>query len=175
MEEGLSKLGLDFPTLLAQIVNVTIIFALLYLVAWKPLMRMVDRRTEKIKEGAEMAEIMRQKLTNVDQEAAKRIEEAIKHEQSIIEQAKQDAEVIEQKAREKGNYEAEEIKAKARVEIQQERGEAVDKLCSDIINLTVLATEKVLGRPLNEGEHRRIVEQVLRGEIKRLKEGIIIR
>ena len=35
-----------------------------------------------------------------------------------------------------------------------------------------MATERVMGRPLSEEEHRRIVEQVLRGEIKNLKEGI---
>ena len=172
MLEGLANLGINMPTLLAQIVNAALLFVLLYFVAWKPLMRMVDKRAEKIKEGVELAGVMEQKLANVDQEATKRIEEAIKHEQSIIERAEQDAEVIKQKAQEGSKYGAEEFKVNMRAEMQRERGEIIDQLCNDIINLVVLATEKVMGRPLSEEEHRRIVEQVLRGEIKRLKEGI---
>jgi len=171
MLEGLANLGINMPTLLAQIVNAVLLFVLLYFLAWKPLMRMVDKRAEKIKEGVELAEVMKQKLANVDQEATKRIEEAIKHEQSIIEKAEQDAEVIKQKAQEESKYETGELEANVRAEMQQERGEIIDKLCNDIINLVVSATEKVIGRPLNEEEHRRIVEQVLRGEIKNLKEG----
>ena len=172
MLEGLANLGINIPTLLAQIVNAALLFILLYFVAWKPLMRMVDKRAEKIKEGVELAEVMENKLADVNQEANKRIEEAIKHEQSIIEKAKQDAEGIKQKAQEESENEAEEFKAGVRAEMQRERGEVIDQLCNDIINLVVLATEKVLGRPLSEDEHHRIVEQVLRGEIKRLKEGI---
>jgi len=172
MLEGLANLGIDMPTLLAQIVNAILLFVLLYFVAWKPLMKMVDKRAEKIKEGLELADVMNQKLANVDQEANKRVEEAIEHEQSILEKAKQDAEVIKQKAQEGSKHEAEEYKAGVRADMQRERGEVIDQLCNDIINLVVLATEKVLGRPLSEEEHRRIVEQVLRGEIKRLKEGI---
>jgi len=172
MLEGLASLGINMPTLLAQIVNAVLLFVLLYFVAWKPLTRMVDRRTEKIKEGVELAEVMKKKLANVDQEATKRIEEATEQEQSIVERAKQEAEVIKQKAQEENNLEAEEFRANIRVEMQRERGDIIDQLCNDIINLVVMATERVMGRPLSEEEHRRIVEQVLRGEIKNLKEGI---
>ncbi|GAJ16781.1 unnamed protein product, partial [marine sediment metagenome] len=40
--EGLSSLGINVPTLIAQIVNVVILFVLLRLVAYKPIMRMLD-------------------------------------------------------------------------------------------------------------------------------------
>ena len=49
--EGIESLGVSLPTLIAQIVNFVILFGLLYLVAYKPIMRMLDERSQKVKES----------------------------------------------------------------------------------------------------------------------------
>ena len=42
----MAELGINLPTLIAQIVNFIILFGLLYLVAYKPIMRMLDERSK---------------------------------------------------------------------------------------------------------------------------------
>jgi len=171
--EGLAKLGTDLPMLLAQIVNAAILFILLYFVAWKPLMRTVDRRAEKIKEGVEQAEHIDEMLAQADEEKARRIEAATKEEQRVIEQARQTVEQIEKEAQEqgfeKGRQEAAELLAEARTQIKHEWHEALDKQGRAIADLTVSATEKVIGKTLGRAERKRIVEEVLKNEIARLK------
>jgi len=52
-------LGINLPTLLAQIVNFGILFGLLYLVAYKPIMRMLDERSRKVKDSMEQTELIK--------------------------------------------------------------------------------------------------------------------
>ena len=53
---GIASLGISLPTLIAQIVNFGILFVLLYLVAYRPIMRMLDERSRKIKDSMEQVE-----------------------------------------------------------------------------------------------------------------------
>ncbi|GAI01309.1 unnamed protein product [marine sediment metagenome] len=72
--EGLANLGINLPTLLAQIINVAVLFGLLYLVAYRPIMRMLDERSRKIKESMEQTEFIKQQAERAEEETAKRIE-----------------------------------------------------------------------------------------------------
>ena len=53
-------LGINVPTLTAQIVNFAILLGLLYLVAYRPLMRMLDERSRRIKESMEQTELIKE-------------------------------------------------------------------------------------------------------------------
>lgn len=48
---GIADLGINLPVLIAQIVNFTIVLVILWLVAWKPLMKVLDERRERIAES----------------------------------------------------------------------------------------------------------------------------
>ena len=48
-------LGIDWRMLLAQFINFGLLFGLLYLVAYKPIMRILDERSRKIKESMGLA------------------------------------------------------------------------------------------------------------------------
>ena len=52
-------LGINVPAILAQIINFSILLGLLYLVAYKPIMRMLDERSLKIKESMERTELIK--------------------------------------------------------------------------------------------------------------------
>ena len=56
MEGGLGSLGISLPTLLAQLVSFIVLFGLLYLVAYKPIMKMLDERSGRVKDSMEQVE-----------------------------------------------------------------------------------------------------------------------
>ncbi|MCK5576904.1 MAG: F0F1 ATP synthase subunit B [Dehalococcoidales bacterium] len=168
--EGLSSLGINVPTLIAQIVNFAILFALLYLVAYKPIMRMLDERSRRIKESMEQTDQIREQAAKAEQETARRIEEAGKEAQNIIGQAVQAGEEAKQKTREDAQKEGEKLVTRARAEIDRERDEAIGELRKEFADLTVLAAGKVIDRSLDKEKHRRLIEQVLE-ESTSLKEG----
>ena len=167
---GLASLGINLPTLLAQIINFVILFGLLYLVAYKPIMRMLDERSRKIKESMEQTEFIKQQAEQAEEEAEKRIEAASKEGQEAIARAVQTGEEVRRGAQQQAKQEAESLVARARSEIQRERDEAIDELRKEFADLTILAAGKVIDRSLDKEAHRQIIDKVLE-ESTTLKKG----
>ena len=159
--EGLASLGLSLPTLIAQIVNFVILFGLLYLVAYKPVMRMLDERSRKIKESAEQAEAMKEQVASAGEEIKKQFEAAGKEGREAIARAVQTGEELKQKATQDAKQAAEVLLTRARTDIQQERDAAVGELRREFADLTILAAEKVIDRSLDKEAHRQLIDKVL--------------
>lgn len=159
--EGIADLGINVPILLAQIINFIILFGLLYLVAYKPIMKMMDERSRKIKEGIEQAEAMKEQAASAEEEIKKQLAAAGKEGQERIARAMRAGEDVKQKARGEAKQEAEALIARARTEIQRERDEAIGELREEFADLTVLAAEKVIDRSLDKEAHRQLIDKVL--------------
>ena len=167
---GLASLGISLPTLLAQIINFVILFGLLYLVAYKPIMRMLDERSRKIKESMEQTEFIKQQAEHAGEETAKRIEAASKEGQEVIARAMRTGEEVRREAQQQSRQEAESLIARARTEIQRERDEVVDELRKEFADLTIMAAGKVIDRSLDKEAHRQVIDKVLE-ESTQLKKG----
>ncbi len=163
-------LGINLPILLAQVVNFLVLLGLLYLVAYKPLMRMLDERSGKVKESMEQVEQIREQAERADQEVQKRLARASKEGQGAIARAIKLGEELKEKARQDAKKEGETLAAKARLEIGRERDEAIGKLRKEFADLTILAAEKVIDRSLDRQAHRQLIDRVLE-ESKTLKKG----
>ena len=168
--EGLEGLGISLPTLLAQIVNFVILFGLLYLVAYKPIMRMLDERSRKIKESMEQTEYIKEQAAHAEEESKKRIEQAAKEGQEIIARAVRTGGEVKREAQQEARQEAESLITRARMEIQRERDDAIDELRKEFADLTILAAGKVIDRSLDREAHRQLIDKVLK-ESTTLKKG----
>ena len=151
-------LGINLPTLVAQIINFLILLGLLYLVAYKPVMRIFDERSRKIRESMEQTEAIKEQATHAGEEAKKQIEAASKEGQEVIARAVQTGEEIKRKAQQEAKPEAEAIIAKARLEIQRERDEVIDELRKEFTDLTIVAAGKVIDRSLDKEAHRQLID-----------------
>jgi len=163
-------LGINLSTLLAQIINFVILFGLLYLVAYKPIMRMFDERSKKIKESMEQTEYIKEQAAHAEEEVKKHLEAASKDGQGVIARAVRTGEEIRQKAQQEARQEAESLISKARLEIQRERDAAIDELRKEVADLTILAAGKVIDRSLDKEAHRQLIDKVLE-ESTTLKKG----
>jgi len=159
--EGLGGLGISFPTLLAQIVNFVILFVLLYLVAYKPIMRMLDERSKKVKDGMEQTEYIKEQAAHAEEEVKKQIETASKDGQEVIARAVRTGEEVRQQAQQEARQDAEALVARARAEIQRERDDAIDELRGEFADLTILAAGKVIDKSLDKEAHRQLIDKTL--------------
>ena len=166
----MEELGISLPTLVAQIINFAILLGLLYLVAYKPIMRMLDERTRKVKESMEQTELIKQQAERAEEEVKKQIEAAGREGQEVIARAVRTGEEIGQKAQQEARQDAESLIARARVEIQRERDEAIDEVRKEFADLTILAAGKVIDRSLDKEAHRQLIDKVLK-ESTALKKG----
>lgn len=157
----MEKLGINLPGLLAQIVNFSLLLGLLYVVAYRPLVGMLDRRAAHIRESLEKADEIRRQAAQVEEEFQARLEAARREGQTIVAQAAQAAGRIRQDAREQALKDSDEVLARARIEIGLERDKAITQLRHDFADLTILAASRVINQALSKEDHRRIIEQVL--------------
>ncbi len=163
-------LGISLPTLIAQLINFIILFVLLCFVAYKPLMKMLDGRSRKVKESMEQTEYIKEQAAKTGEEVTRRIAEAGKEGQKIIDQAVKAGEETRREVRREAEKEAERLIARTRVEIQRERDEAIGELRKEFADLTILAAEKVIDRSLDKEAHRQLIEKALE-ESSALKKG----
>jgi F-type H+-transporting ATPase subunit b len=158
---GISELGINWGVLVTQIVTFVILLVLLRFVAYKPLMRMLDERSKKVKDSMEQAEAVMKQSAKTEGEVKKQLERASREGQERIARAVQASEDIKKKAEEDAKRETEKLIVKARTEIRQERDTAVEDVRREFADLTVLAAGKVIEKSLDKEEHRELIEKVL--------------
>ena len=154
-------LGITISSLIAQLLNFGFLFLLLWLVGYKPMMRMFDQRSRKIKESMEQAEQVKAQAALAEEELKKQIAEGRKEGQEIVARALRTAEELKQKAQLDAKKEGEAIVLGARGEIQRERDEAITEIRHEFADLALTAAEKVIDRSLDKEAHRDIIDKVL--------------
>ena len=163
-------LGLNLGTLVAQLINFFLLLGLLYLVAYKPVMRMLDERSRRVKESMEQTEAIKQQAEHAEEEVKKRLQKAGKEGMEIVARATLSGEEVRQKAQQAAQKDADALIGRARAEIQRERDEAISDLRKEFADLTVTAAGKVIDRSLDKEAHRQLIDKVLE-ESKALKKG----
>jgi F-type H+-transporting ATPase subunit b len=157
----LDALGINLGYLVSQIVNFTLLAVLLYLVAYKPVLRMLDERSSKIKQGLEDAEVAARKAAEMEQEFEARMVEARKEGQEIIAQSTQMSEKARQDILDKAREEAQAQIEKAKEEIGRERDQAMSELRQQVADLSLTISEKVIGESLDPENQRRLIAEFL--------------
>ncbi|MCJ7807393.1 MAG: F0F1 ATP synthase subunit B [Dehalococcoidia bacterium] len=163
----MGAIGIDWQVLLAQFVNFAILFGLLSVLLYKPMRRMLDERSNKIKESMEQAEQIKEQMTKSEEQVKLQLDTARREGQDILAQAAQMGERLKEEAKGEARQEAEVIVARARTEIERERDQAIDEVKREFVDLAITAAEKVVHESLDREKHRRLIEEVLEQAPKR--------
>ncbi len=157
----MEALGINLPGLIAQIVNFLLLFFLLSRFAFKPIMRMLDQRAERIRESLEAAERARQEAAQSEANIQDQMDAARREGQALIEQAGHTAEQFRQQLMADAQQEREAMLARARADFDLEREKAVAELRREFAQITIVAAEKVINESLDRSKHERLVSEVL--------------
>jgi F-type H+-transporting ATPase subunit b len=164
----LEALGINLGYLLSQIVNFTLLAVLLYFVAYKPILRMLDERSARIKKGLEDAESASRRAAEMEQEFERRVAEARREGQEIIAQATQVSEKARQEILDRAREESQALIQKAREEISRERDLAMTELRQEVADLSLTISERLVGATLDEQRQRQLIAEFLQ-ETEELK------
>jgi F-type H+-transporting ATPase subunit b len=163
-------LGIDPQVFISQIIAFLILFGLLSVVAYKPLLKMLDNRANKVKESMEMAESVKQQSMNAENEVKKQLVAASQKGQELIAAATATSDEIRAKAQELARKDAEALISRAREAINSERDTAIDEIRKEFSDLTILAAGKVIGETLDKKSHKELIDKILK-ESQTMKKG----
>lgn len=157
----MEKLGINAVFLAAQIVNFLVLWFILSRFVFPPVMRMLQERQERIREGLAEAERARQEAAQARAEFEQQLAEERRKSQEAIAQAARTAEEVREKIIAEAREEAEAIKRQAREEIAQEREQMLADLRRQMVDLAILAAQRVVGRSLDEKAQRQLIQEFL--------------
>jgi F-type H+-transporting ATPase subunit b len=122
------------------------------------------KRQQAIEESIDSAQRTREEAEKLLGEYRERLHEARAQSDEIVQRARQTAEAHEREVKEQSRVAAAEASARAARDIEAATARALGELRSEVANLTVLATEKVTRKVLDDSDQRRLVEEAL-GEL----------
>ena len=158
---SITDIGINLPVLLAQTINFIVLLTLLRIVAYKPILKMLDERKQKIAEGLNAAEIARAEAASAQANIQVQLDAARREGQDIVANAQQIATRIQADAREQSARDREAALERARTEIQLERDRAIADLRAEFAGIAVSAAEKVINQSLDRQAHQRIIDETL--------------
>jgi F-type H+-transporting ATPase subunit b len=121
----------------------------------------LDRRQKAIEESIDTAERTRQQADELLAEYRERLKEARAQADDIVERAQKAADVHERDARDAAVAKREELMEQTRRDIEAETRRAIEDIRREVADLTVMATEKVTRKTLDDSDQRRLVEEAL--------------
>ena len=154
-------LGITLPGLLTQLVSFLILFGALYLVLYKPMTRMLDSRSLRIRESLESADRARQEAASSAEQVEQELAQARIQGQALIAEARTAASQFRQQEDVRTRGEMEAMLERARTEIERERDAAIEQVRSQFANLAITAAERVVERSLDKDSHAQLIDKVL--------------
>ena len=151
------EIGLMIWTLLAFGIS----FAILKKVAFPRIAEALDKRRVAIEESIDHAEQTRKEADALLREYRERLREAREQADDIVVRARKAADSLADESKAQAVQQREELLAATRRDIEAETRRALDEIRKEVANLTVLATEKVTRKSLDDDDHRRLVEEAL--------------
>jgi F-type H+-transporting ATPase subunit b len=161
MQQAISALGINLPQLIAQCANFFVLLFLLRFTLYKPILKMLDERKQKIAEGLNAAEIARAEAASAQTNIQAQLVTARQEGQELVANAQNVATRIQAEAREQANRDRDVALERARAEIERERDRAIALLRGEFADITVTAAEKVINQSLDRQAHQRIIDETL--------------
>jgi F-type H+-transporting ATPase subunit b len=161
-KDNSSDLVKPFPGLMIWTLVVFFIsFLVLRKYAFGPLAALVEKRRTIVRENLEASERARDEAQALLDEYKQQLAQARREAGEIVERARATGAELERQMREEATAQRERDIAAARAAIAAETRQAIEEIKNQVADLTLMATEKVVGRALSEAEGRRLVEEAL--------------
>lgn len=162
MDSLISTFHIDLNLFIAQLINFAIVFSVLYFFAFKPLVKMMGERTEKIDKSLRDADEIEKRLSLTETE-----------QEGIINAAKKQANLIIEEADKRGEERRAELINKAKEDIGQvinvekekmmrEKAETLKEIKAEVSELVVLTVEKLLNEKMDSDKDQKIIKDLVK-------------
>jgi F-type H+-transporting ATPase subunit b len=121
----------------------------------------LDKRAKAIEGEIDAAEQTRKEADQILAEYRERLKEARVQAEEILQRSRQAAETHEHESRNRGKEILAEAAKKAERDIEDATKRALDDIRREVADLTVMATEKVTRKTLDDADQKRLVEEAL--------------
>lgn len=162
MESIISDFHIDWRLLIAQIINFSVVFTVLYYFAFKPIFKMMGERTGKIEQGLKDADDSRLKLNAVEKETQVIMKDARKNADAIVAEADHKAEVSQTEAVEKAKVKVKAVIDQEKIKLEKEKEQTMVEIQQEAGALAVSLAEKILAEKMNPAADDNFINKIIK-------------
>ena len=162
MQDTLQSLGIYWPKLIAQIVNFGIVLFILWKFAYRPVLKMLEERRQRVTEAMQNAEHAKAELAKADAARQEILNQANAQATKLIEEARAAAARVQEQETQKAIVAAKDIVEKARQATEVEHARMLADLRREVGRLVVATTGRVVGKTLTPEDQQRLANEATR-------------
>ncbi|MCX6752353.1 MAG: F0F1 ATP synthase subunit B [Candidatus Nomurabacteria bacterium] len=145
MNEFIATFHIDWKLMIAQLINFGIVFLAFYLLAAKPLSKLMKERGETISKGIDDAKINAEVLEKTSKEYEAVLSKARIEANKIFQDGKKEAETKKTAMLEEAKKEMKTMIENGKKSLEIEKVKMVEEAKKEIVSLAMKATEKLMG------------------------------
>jgi F-type H+-transporting ATPase subunit b len=161
MQELVTKLGIDWKLLLAQVVNFAILVYILQRFVFKPILAALESRRAGIEKSSKQGEEAALKLQEAEAAKEEILAQARTHSGAIIKEAEVSASKIKDEKIEETKNEVEKLVAQGKVRIESDRIILRSELKKEMGGLISMAVEKTVGDVITTDAQKKLTEEAV--------------
>jgi len=161
MESLIETFHIDYKLLVAQAINFSIVISVLYFFALKPILKVMQERTEKIEKSLADADAIEENMRKTEERYEQTLNEAKKEAAAIMARAGEEAEKKREKMLAKTKEEIGQIINEEKEKMQKEKAQVLREIKSSVTDLVIAITEKVIEKKLSSKEDKELIKKMI--------------
>ena len=146
-----------------------ITFFVLRRFAFGPIKKLIDERRDRIREALDEADKARQEARELRELTKAEREEAKAERERILDESRRQGQAQFEQARAQSDEDLKRRLEENKREIEAENRRMAEQIRRDVVELTLLAAEKVTGKSLDADDQRRLIDETIEEvDVKRL-------
>lgn len=159
LKEGL--LRVDPGLLLWTVLTFLVMMAILWKVAWRPIVDAMDARAEKVRFEIDNAERTRQEAEKLLAQHKAMMDNSRNEAAQIIAKGRDEAERMKNEIVEKANAESRAIADRAKKEIELAKDKAIIDIKTEVVVLSTEIASKIINKNIKAEDQKALVEEAL--------------
>ncbi len=139
----------NITTVVTQLISTAILFTLMFLLLWKPVKRILDKRSEYEQSRLTDADALIEESEELNQKANTYIEEAKLQAQETIRKAQEEGLRLKNNLVEEGKQKSQQLVEEAQYNITLQKNKMLEDMHQEIVNVAITAAEKMLQQKLD--------------------------
>lgn len=158
---GLGMLGINLKIFIAQLINFLVVLLVLWKWMYKPLVKLLDQRAERIADSVKKAQEIEEQLSKTKNEQVQILNQAKTEAAQILSQAHTDAEKRKQEMVENAKQEVQRVVSQGKEQLKAEKVAMIRDAKSEIVEIVVAAAEKILKESVDQKKSQKLAQDTV--------------
>lgn len=158
---GIGTLGINLKIFLAQLFNFAIVLLVMWKWAYKPIVKLLEERQEKIERGVKQAADVEKRVQELEQEREQVITQAKSEAAKVLEEARAVAEDRKKDLLGRAKQEVQGVVAQGKVQLEAQKTQMIREAREEIAALAVEAARKILADGVDEKRATKLAGEVI--------------